>query len=54
MQQTGHKERLKKKLLRDIKIFLKKSNNMVTNNIEVSENRKNEGWLSIEKNIKYG
>ena len=54
MQQTGHKERFKKKLLRDIKIFLKKSNNMVANNIEVSENRKNEGWLSIEKNIKHG
>ena len=46
-------ERLQKKLLKDIKIFLKKkkkkSNNMVENVTKISQKIKKINWLSIEK-----
>ena len=49
-----NKERLqKKKLMKDIKIFLKKmkkSSNMVVNIVKNSQKMKNKGLLSIEKN----
>ena len=49
------KKDCKKKLVKDIKIFLKKknkkSNNMVVNVTKISQRRKNESLLSIEKNI---
>ena len=49
------KKHCKKKLVKDIKIFLKKknkkSNNMVENVTKISQRRKNESLLSIEKNI---
>ena len=49
------KKDCKKKLVKDIKIFLKKknkkSNNMVVNITKISQRRKNESLLSIEKNI---
>ena len=51
-----NQERLqKKKLLKDINIFLKKkkkkSNNMVVNVTKVSQKMKSKSLLSIEKNI---
>ena len=49
-----NKKRLQKKLVKDIKIFLKKkkkSNNMVVNVTKISQKRKNKSLLSIEKNI---
>ena len=50
-----NKERLRKKLLKDIKIFLnkkkKKSNNMIVNVKKISQKMKNKSLLSIEKNI---
>ena len=50
----GNKERLQKKLVKDIKIFLKKkkkkSNNMVFNVIKIFQNMQKRGLLSIEKN----
>ena len=50
-----NKERLSKKLMKDIKIFLKKkkkkSNNMVVNITEISQKLKDKSLLSIEKNI---
>ena len=50
-----NKERLQKKLMKDIKIFLKKkkrkSNNMVVNVTKISQKMKNKSLLSIEKNI---
>ena len=50
-----NKERLQKKLMKDIKIFLKKkkrkSNNMVMNVTKISQKMKNKSLLSIEKNI---
>ena len=49
------KKDCKKKLVKDIKIFLKKknkkSNNMVVNVTKISQRRKNESLLSIEKNF---
>ena len=49
------KERLQKKLLKDIKVFLKKkkktSNNMVVKDTKIYYNIKNKSYLSIEKNI---
>ena len=51
----GGKERLQKKLVKDIKIFLKKkkkkSNNIVVNITKISQKMKNKSFLSIEKNI---
>ena len=48
-----NKERLQKKLVKDIKIFLrkkkKKSNNMVVNVTKISQKMKNKTLLSIEK-----
>ena len=50
-----NKERLQKKLVKDIKIFLKKkkkkSDNMVVNVTKISQEMKNKNLLSIEKNI---
>ena len=50
-----NKDRLQKKLVKDIKIFLKKkkkkSYNMVMNVKKVSQKIKNKIFLSIEKNI---
>ena len=50
-----YKERLQKKHVKDIKIFLKKrqkkSNNMVVSVTKVSQKRKNKSLFSIEKNI---
>ena len=50
-----NKERLQKKLVKNIKIFLKKkkkkSDNMVVNVKKISQKMKNLNWLSIEKNI---
>ena len=45
----------KKKLAKDIKIFLKKkkkkSNNMVMKVKKISQKMKNINWLSVDKNI---
>ena len=50
-----NKDRLQKKLVKDIKIFLKKkkkkSYNMVMNVKQISQKIKNKIFLSIEKNI---
>ena len=50
-----NKERLQKKLLKDIKIFnrntKKKSDNMVVNVTKISQKMKNKSLLGIEKNI---
>ena len=50
-----NKERLQKKLVKDIKIFLKKKkkkrNNMVVNVTKISQKMKHKNLLSIEKNI---
>ena len=50
-----NKERLQKKLVKDIKIFLKKKkkkrNNMAINVTKISQKLKNKSLLSIEKNI---
>ena len=50
-----NKDRLQKKLVKDIKIFLKKkkkkSYNMVMNVKKISQKIKNKIFLSIEKNI---
>ena len=50
-----NKERLQKKLLKDIKMFLKKkkkkSDNMVVNVTKISQKMKKIDWLSIEKSI---
>ena len=47
----GNKERLQKKLVKDIKVFLKKikGGNMVVKNTEISHKMKNKSLLSIEK-----
>ena len=51
-----NKEILQKKLLKDIKIFLrkkkKKSNNMAVNVTKISQKIKKVSWLSLEKDIK--
>ena len=50
-----NKEILQKKLMKDIKMFLrkkeKKSDNMVVNVTKISQKMKNKRFLSIEKNI---
>ena len=50
-----NKERLQKKLMKDIKVFLKKkkikSSIMVVNDTKISQKLKNKSLLSIEKNI---
>ena len=50
-----NKERRQKKLVKDIKNFLKKkkkkSNNMVVNVTKIYQKMKNKSLLSIEKNI---
>ena len=50
-----NKDRLQKKLVKDIKIFLKKkkkkSYNMVMNVKKISQKIKNKIFLSVEKNI---
>ena len=47
------KERLQKKLVEDIKVFLKqkkkKSDNMFVNNTKIYLKMKSKSWLSIEK-----
>ena len=52
----ANKERLQKKLVKDIKIFIKKkkkkSNNMAVNVTKIFQKKKNKSVLSIEKNIK--
>ena len=51
-----NKERLQKKLVKDIKIFLrkkkKKSKNMEVNFTKISQKMKNKDLLSIQKSIK--
>ena len=51
----NNEERLQKKLMTDIKVFLrkkkKKSNNMVLNDTKLYQKMKNKSLLSIEKNI---
>ena len=48
-----NKERLQKKLLKDIKVFLKKkkkkNDNMVVGNTKIYQKTENKSWLSIEK-----
>ena len=50
-----NKERLQKKVLKDINIFLKKkkkkNNNMIENVTEISKKMKNKNLLSIEKKL---
>ena len=49
-----NKERLQKKIVKDIKIFLKKnkkSSNMVANVTKISQTMKSKSFLSVEKNI---
>ena len=50
-----NKERIQKKLVKDIKVFLKKkkkkSDNISMNDIKISLEMKNKGRLSIEKKI---
>ena len=50
-----NKERLQKKLMKDIKVFLKKkkikSSIMVVNDTKIFQKLKNKSLLSIEKNI---
>ena len=49
-----NKERLQKKLVKDIKIFLKnkkKSDNMVENIAKILRNMKRKSFFSIDKNI---
>ena len=50
-----NKERLQKKLLKDIKMFLKKkkkkSDNMVVNVTKISQKMEKVNWLSIKKNV---
>ena len=46
-------ERLQKKLVKDIKVFLKrrKRDNLVVNDTNIYQNTKSKDWLSIEKDI---
>ena len=50
-----NKERLQKKLMKDIKVFLgrkkKKSNNMIMSNTKIYQNMRNKSWLSLEKKV---
>ena len=49
----NNKKKLQKKLVKDIKVFLKKKKktNMVVNDTKIYKNMKNKSWLSIEKGI---
>ena len=51
----NNKEKLRKKLLEDIKVFLKgkkkKSDNMVVNDMKIYQKMKNKSLLSVAKNI---
>ena len=51
----NNKERIQKKLVKDMKVFLKmikkKSNNMVVNDTKIYLNMKKKSLLSIIKNI---
>ena len=51
----NNKERLQKKLVKDIKVFIKKkkkkSGNVVLSDTKIYQNMKNECLLIIEKNI---
>ena len=53
----GNKERLREKLVKDIKIFLKKKKkkgtNMVVKVTKISQKMKNNSLLSKEKNIQW-
>ena len=46
-------ERLQKKLVKDIKVFLKrrKRDNLVANDTNIYQKMKSKDWLSIEKDI---
>ena len=46
-------ERLQKKLVKDIKVFLKrrKRDNLVVNDTNIYQKMKSKDWLSIEKDI---
>ena len=46
-------ERLQKKLVKDIKVFLKrrKRDNLVVNDKNIYQKMKSKDWLSIEKDI---
>ena len=46
-------ERLRKKLVKDIKVFLKrrKRDNLVVNDTNIYQKMKSKDWLSIEKDI---
>ena len=46
-------ERLQRKLVKDIKVFLKrrKRDNLVVNDTNIYQNTKSKDWLSIEKDI---
>ena len=48
-----NKERLQKKLVKDIKIFLKKkkNENMVVSITKISQKKKDISFLSLEKNM---
>ena len=47
-----NKERLQKKFLKDIRVFLnEKRNNIVVSNTKTSLKMKSKSWLSIQKNI---
>ena len=52
------REGLQKKFVKDIKILLKKKkkdcDNIVVRSINIFLKIKQKGWLSIEKNYKYG
>ena len=55
MLYQDNKERLQKKLVEDIKVYLKprrkQSNNFFMKDTKISQKMKNKNWLSIEKNI---
>ena len=46
-------ERLQRKLVKDIKVFLKrrKRDSLVVNDTNIYQNTKSKDWLSIEKDI---
>ena len=49
----GSQERLQKKLVKDIKVFLKrrKRDSLVVNDTNIYQKMKSKDWLSIEKDI---
>ena len=49
-----NKDRLYKKLMKDMNVFLKKKkkiNNIIVKDTKISQKMKNKSWLSIVKNI---